>query len=230
MLLQPDNSELIYQSLMTQAGLLASAATIDATGDKHGRDKLIQQILGRSAELMRGAGSLGRDKNPITLGIVARAILENLILILWVVISEENAREQDDAGVAELARLARINLESGKAMIRDRDTGLDATAEFFASERFKNLPKRKNVVTRAEEAGVADLYNIFYRFLSMEMHGHEVGKGDGDDDAAEIIHMQGIGALGQAIGHAGVRWLLHRERTDNETLRILLGLQDLGPD
>lgn len=225
MSLQPNDLEVISQSLLTQAELLSSAAMIQATGKKSDRDSAVYQILRRTAELVRGAGSLGRDKNPVTLSIVARAILENLILLLWVEMSDKNARELNEAGTAELARVVRINLESGKAEICNRHTGQDATAELLASERFKNLPKRKSVANRAEEGGIVDLYNIFYRSLSMETHGHEVCAANGENgNVLAIMHMQGVGALGKAIGHAGVRWLLHRERTDNETLRTLLGL------
>lgn len=230
MSLQPDDLEFLSQSLLTQAELLSSAAVMQAPGERSNRDGAVCQILGRSSELVRGAGSLGRDRNSVTIGIVARAILENLILLLWVEISDDNAREHNDAGTAELARVARINLESGKAKIRNRHTGQDATTDFLASERFKNLPKRKSVANRAEEAGVADLYNIFYRFMSMETHGHDLGVANGEDgDAIAIMHMQGAGGLGKAIGHVGVRWLLHRERTDDETLRMLLGLPGSSP-
>ncbi|RYF09648.1 MAG: hypothetical protein EOO42_23660 [Flavobacteriales bacterium] len=37
-------------------------------------------------------------------------------------------------------------------------------------------------------------------------------------------HLQGIGAIGRAIGQAGVWWLLHRSWPDNEAIRDTLGL------
>jgi hypothetical protein len=186
--------------------------------------------LGRCAELTRGAGVLGRERNPVALSILARAVLEDLILILWVTISDTNATELKEAGIAELARMARINLETGKLKIMNRQTGEDATSEFLESERFKNLPKRKSVASRAEDAGVTDLYNIFYRFLSLDTHGHETGRDKSEDTTGQVVmQMQGIGALSKAVGHAGTRWLLHRERTDNETLRMLLGFDQKRP-
>lgn len=79
----------------------------------------------------------------------------------------------------------------------------------------------------AQEAGVEDLYEIFYRFMSMATHGHEIGR-DAKADAALTVEMQGVGALSIAIGHVGVRWLTRAELTDNETLRSLLGIGELG--
>ena len=224
-----NNAQPLAESLQTRANMMAAAAKMPATGAEQKRDVAVRRILGRSAELMRGAASLGRDRNPVTLGIVARVVLEDLIQLLWVEISDSNAEAFEQAAKVELTRVARINLESRRAKIRNRHTGEDVTAEFLKSDRFKNLPKRKSVADRAEEAGVTDLYNVFYRFLSMETHGHDLS-GSRDIDAAAVMHMQGIGALGKAVGHAGVRWLVHRERTDNETLRVLLGISEEGPN
>jgi hypothetical protein len=53
---------------------------------------------------------------------------------------------------------------------------------------------------------VEDLYNIFYRSLSIGGHCHSLRKGDGDFDLA-VMHMQGVGAIAVATGHSGVRWL-----------------------
>jgi hypothetical protein len=71
---------------------------------------------------------------------------------------------------------------------------------------------------------VEDLYNIFYRALSLEVHGHQMDSPEISNEELAVMHMQGIGALSRATGHSGVRWLIHRDRTDNETLRKILGL------
>jgi hypothetical protein len=107
----------------------------------------------------------------------------------------------------------------------NRETGEDATIEVLKSDQFKNLPKRQSIETRAREAGVEDLYTVFYRFMSLDTHGlghHE--KGD-KAESLTLIQLEGIGALATAPGHAGARWLLHKQRTDNESLRSVLGLR-----
>lgn len=186
-------------------------------------DAAIRGMLSRSAELLRGAASLGNEMNPTALEVIARALLENLIMILWVQVDAVHPDHLKDAAVAELARMARVNLKAGKARILNRVTGEDATAEFLASDRFKNLPRRMSVEDRAKQAGVEDLYNVFYRSLSMGGHGNSLEAGDASLELA-VMHMQGVGAIALATGHSGVRWLVYRERTDNETLRKLLGL------
>lgn len=219
----PDKANLVA-SLKKRAEFLAAAASMDVNGAAPtDMDAAVRGILSRSSELLRAAASLGSDGNPIALELMARALLENLITILWVLLDAAHPDHLEKAAVAELSRMARVNLKTEKARVMNRKTGEDATAEFLASDRFKTLPRRMSVEDRAKQAGVEDLYNIFYRSLSMGVHGQSLGSGDPSLELT-VMHMQGVGAIALATGHSGVRWLVHRERTDNETLRKLLGL------
>lgn len=212
------------EGLSGHAARLAFTATIEGTGNEFARDVQVRKILARSAELVRGASVLGKERNFTALGVLARTIVESLILLLWVEISEENALHQSNAGLAELKRVARVNLESGTLKIWNRETGEDATTEFLRSNTFKGRPKSRKIADLAKEAGVEHLYDAVYRFMSMSTHGHEIGTADQSSEALVITDLQAIGALSTAIGHAGLRWLMHRQRTDNETLRKILGI------
>jgi hypothetical protein len=224
------NSEAIVKdyadSLKKHAEIMLAASEIDASAPEDPRDKTIRQILRRASELVRASKTLALENNNVSICILARALLENLILILWIMLNNSHPKELEDAGINELTRMARINLENGKLVVKNKITGKDETKEFLNSEQFKKIPKRKNIATYAEEADVIDLYNTFYRFLSLETHGHEVQKNN-DNHTQSIEDMQCVGALALAVGHAGTKWLLHRQRTDNETLRKLLGLDSL---
>jgi len=218
-------NEDLAKSLSAHAERLAFTATLEGTGEPSVRDSQVRNILARSAEILRGAAALGRQSNAVALGVLARTVVESLILLLWVEVSDENALHQSNAGLAEFKRVARVNMERGTLKVKNSKTGEDATAEFLRSERFKDLPKSKKIVDQAKEAGVEHLYDVLYRFQSMSTHGHDIGNEGHDTEALVAIDMQAIGALSTAIGHAGLRWLLHRERTDNESLRIVLGIQ-----
>lgn len=209
-------------SLKRHAAIMFAASEIDATLPEDSRDKTTRQILMRASELVRASSTLSLENNHISTSILARALLENLILILWLMLNDSNPKELEDAGINELARTVRINLENGKMHIKNKLTGEDETKASLNSEKFKNIPKRKSIAAYAQEADVMDLYNIFYRFLSLETHGHEVQKNN-DNNIQSIENMQCVGALAMAIGHAGTKWLLHRQQTDNQTLRKLLG-------
>jgi len=151
-------------------------------------------------------------------------MVESLILILWVCVSEDNAIQQSHAGLAEFTRVARINLEQGHLKIHNRENGEDATAEFLKTDRFKNLTKQKKVIDQATEAGVEDLCQVFYRFMSLATDGHDMIGNDEDPEAGLIVDLQAIGAMCKGVGNVGENWLLGRVRTDNEALRQVLGI------
>lgn len=219
----PDQANLVA-SLKKHAKALAAAASMDVNGAAPtDMDAAVRELLSRSSELMHGVSSLGNDKNATALEVIARALLENLITMLWVQVDAAHPEHLKAAAVAELARMARVNLRAVNARIVNRETGEVVTAEFLESDRFKNLPRRMSVEDRAKQAGVEDLYNIFYRSLSMGVHGHSLAGSDSSHELT-VMHMRGVGAIALATGHSGVRWLVHRQRTDNETLRGLLGL------
>lgn len=215
----------LVQSLSEQVSTLIVASEIDAPEPADPRDDLVRQQLRRTSELARGAAALGADQNPSCLGILGRCLLEQLISSLWAIRSVENTEAHQMAAKAELAKAFKINLMRGNAKVKNKITGEDVTAEFLQTAQMKKIPKRKSVEEQAREADVLDLYTVFYRFMSLETHGHQNAPGE-SPAVAELceIYLQGIGAICRAIGQACVWWLLHRSWPDNESIRAVLGL------
>jgi len=222
--------EELLDSLHEQVALLLAASEVEASGQADLRDEIARQQLGRAADLVRGAATLGANHNAACLGILGRCLLEQLITILWAVRSVENAQLHQNSANAELAKVLRINLKAGKAKIKNRHTGADATEEFLKTDQMKSIPKRKSVEELAKEAEVSDLYTVFYRFMSLETHGHHDAPNDSFDSISLCeMHLQGIGSISRAIGQACVWWLLHRSWPDNESIRNVLGLNRANP-
>ncbi len=220
----PTLDELV-QSMREEASRLIEASKIDAASEPDPRDEVVRQQMRRAAELIRGAATLGSDLNPACLGIIARSLLEQLISSLWAVRSRENANAYLGTAKSELAKALKMNLMAGKAKVKNKHTREDASKEFLESAQMKNIPRQKNVEEQAKEAEVLDLYTVFYRFLSLETHGHQATP-EKEPAVASLCktHLQGIGAIGRAIGQAGVWWLLHRSWPNNESIRDVLGL------
>lgn len=215
----------LVESLKTQASLLIAASEMEAKGPNDLRDEFARRQLRRSAELVSGAAALGAVANSASLGVLSRSLLEQLIMVLWGIRSIDNAKSQSDAGTAELAKALKMNLKAGTAKVFDRRTGEEVTARYLEREQAKGSPRRKSVEEQAKEAGVLDLYTVFYRFLSLETHGHNESPKEKSEIAALCVtHLQGIGCISRAIGQAGVWWLMHRHWPDNESLREVLGL------
>lgn len=215
----------LVRAMREDAYRLIEASKIDAADPPDTRDEVVRQQMRRASEIIRGAAALGTDLNPACLGIIARSLLEQLITSLWAVRSLDNAHAYLGAAKSELAKALKMNLIAGKAKVKNRYTGEDASKEFLESAQMKNIRKRKNIEEQAKEAEVLDLYTVFYRFLSLETHGHQATPEDGSEVASLCqAHLQGIGAIGRAIGQAGVWWLLHRSCPNNEAIREALGL------
>lgn len=220
----PTLDELVH-SLHEQVAVLTAACEIEVTGQADLRDEIARQHLSRAAELLKGAAALGAIQNAACLGILGRCLLEQLITVLWAIRSLENAKTHQNAAKTELAKALKINLKAGKAKIKNMHSGEDATTEFLETEQMKNIPKRKSVEELAREADVSDLYTVFYRFMSLETHGHHGDlKNDLDANTLSEMHLQGIVAISRAIGQACLWWLLHRSWPDNESIRDVLGL------
>ena len=218
-------AEKVVRSLAATPNILLASAQLEVIGGPDPRDDLVRRALERSAEVVRACTDLGQSNNPTALGVLARAHLEALIQMLWVTLSSENAVELSQGRSNEVVRMARINMQSGKLRVVNKITGGDETKKFLSDDRMKIKSRRKSVEAYAEEAGVKDLYNVFYRFMSLDVHGHNTDAvPETSDWQLTAMHLQGIGGLTQALGHTGIRWLLHRQRPTNEELRALLGL------
>lgn len=225
MSIPPAETNELVESLKTQSTMLIASSKLEVVGQPDPRDEFARHQLRRAAELIRGAAALGSVENPACLGILSRSLLEQLITVLWGIRSVENAVSQIGAGPAELAKALRINLKAGTAKVFDRSTKEDVTASYLKSEQATQSRRRKSVEGQAKEADVLDLYTVFYRFLSLETHGHNESPTEkADITALCIVHLQGMGGISRAIGQACIWWLMHRHWPDNESLRQALGL------
>lgn len=192
----------LVESLRTHASLLIRSSEIEATGAPDPRDNFVRQELRRAAELVSGAAALGAIANPACLGILSRSLLEQLITVLWGIRSIENAESQSNAGTAQLAKAFKMNLEAGTAQVFDRSTGEEVTARYLEREQVKRSSP-PSIQQKAKEADVADLYTVFYRFLSLETHGHSESPREKSEIVdLSVIHLQGIGGISRAIGPA----------------------------
>ena len=229
MLVDPINKEgfalQLARSLGERATVLRASAELEGTGAADPRDLRTRRFLERGSEIVRACAALGQMNNPTAIAILARAHLESLIQLLWVTLSEQNAVDLTESTSEELIRMAKVNMRSGKLSITNEHTGKDETASLLSDERMKTTRPRRSIEACAQAAGVSDLYNVFYRFMSLETHGHKLDGSSGKSDwELTAMHLQSIGGLTQALGHVGVRWLVHRQRPNNEELRGLLGL------
>ena len=210
--------------LVTQAEMLRAASKFDArSSDQPSRDKYVRFTLTRTADLV-GACALFVEPTHIVAGeVLMRSMLEDLIKILWATISESNAENLCNASVDQLKSIMRANIEGGTARITDKQ-GKDHSARFLRSNRLAPSGKKKSVEAMARDAGAIGIYDMFYRFASIQTHGNAVGLTMPNTAGDVLVVLSGVGAVAKATGHTAIRWLLGRERPSNKDLVELLGV------
>lgn len=215
--------EKICANLRTHAAMLAQSAE-DKWSDKPSPvDKPVRSILLRGSEIIRGAADLGMSENPTALGILSRQLLELFISLHWVTSAPERAERYTEFSLNELDRLAQMAMKDGLLSVKSKADGVDVT-DTFLSERSR--PKKGvSIEQQARESGVFHMYQVFYRFMSLDTHGKsETVTETAERSELTLVHLQTVGAISQVLGHASILWLLHRQRPTNEKIRELLGL------
>jgi hypothetical protein len=216
--------ELLEKNLQQHSEAMSAICDIPPEGEVDIRDDVVKKIIIRISELTRGASTIGFSKNITVLAILARQILESLITLLWIISDKNNVQKYLDASKYEFQRIAKINMESGLLKVLTREGGRDETANFIKQRFTEKLSRAPSTEQQAKEAGVLDLYNIFYRFMSLDVHGKtETIIDENEKESDTIIRLQGVGALSMASGHSATLWILHREKMSNEALRKLMG-------
>lgn len=211
-------------SLATQAEMLRAASKFDArSSDQPIRDKYVRFTLTRTADLVRACALFVEPTHIVAGEVLMRSMLEDLIKILWATISEENAKKLCSSSIDQLKSIMRANIEGGTARITDKQ-GKDHSARFLKGDTLAPSGKKKSVETMARDAGIVGIYNMFYRFASIQTHGNTVGLTMPNTAADVLIVLSGAGAVAKATGHTAIRWLLGRERPSNKDLVELLGV------
>jgi DNA-binding phage protein len=95
----------------------------------------------------------------------------------WASLSEENSTEYSQVALSEMAKMIRHNLKNKRARLREISSGRDVTAEFLP-ELERRVAKKKTIEQIAKESGLSKVYDIVYRYDSLEVHGNTFGLSD----------------------------------------------------
>lgn len=216
------NLDTIANDLIMRSSAMAAGAAMDAKDALHPEiDNFVRQSLKAGSELMRSCASLAHGANELAVNVLARSIIEASLKTHWATLSSENAKYLLALSTEQMKAIFAANAKAGIAKIVDKE-GNDFTADFLSSGGATRGQKQISIEAMARQAGLVDLYNVFYRFQSLHTHGNNIS-GAGTQTSALTLNC--VGAFSVLLGHQGVRWLVHRSRPDNEEIRSLLGLK-----
>lgn len=214
--------DLIAKDLAQRAAAMAAGAEISARDNDHPEtDAAVRQFLHTGSQLMTSCSTLAHGPHELSVNILLRSLIEIAIKAHWSTISADNAQSLLGATKEQLKTLFRVNAKNGLGRILDA-SGNDHTEAFLSSGRADKGARLPSMDTMAEQCGLRDLYNIFYRFQSLHTHGNDVRE---DSSSTQASTLSAVGAFSNLLGHAGIRWLVHRSRPDNEEIRAVLGLE-----
>lgn len=215
----------ICENLKIHSQALKQSSTEVFSEERSEVDKPVRSVLLRAAEIIRGGADLGYTKNPTALGIITRQLVELFISLQWIISAPERAEKYSTFALSELERVAKIVMREGLLSVKTHEGGADLTEEFLTKREKAN--KGISIEQQAREAGLSHIYQVFYRFMSLDTHGKTETIVDPEESLeATIVQLQTIGAISQAFGHVAILWLMHRQKTDNEKIRELLGLNE----
>ena len=215
------NVELIAKDLKLRSEAMGAGSVILTRDDLHPEiDQIIRNSLQTGSELMASCAALSTGRHELAINILIRSLIELGLKAHWATLSADNAKHLLSSSKEQVKTIFRANAKTGIARIVDRD-GNDFTAEFLASGRASREQNQVSVETMAQQCGLHDIYNVFYRFQSLHAHGNTISERSIETRAVTLCC---VGAFSMFLGHVGVRWLTGRTRPDNEEIRELLGL------
>jgi hypothetical protein len=215
----------ICESLKTHSQMLKQSSTEVFSEERSEIDNVVRSVLLRGAEILRGSADLGYTKNPTALGIITRQLVELLISLQWIISAPERAEKYSAFALSELERVSKIIMKDGLLSVESHKDGADLTEEFLANQEKSN--KGISIEQQARESDLSHIYQVLYRFMSLDTHGKTETIVDPRESLeVTIVQLQAIGAISKAFGHVAILWLMHRKKTDNEKIRELLGLNE----
>jgi hypothetical protein len=189
---------LLAADLSSRSEAMAAGSRLAAPDNAHPlRDSVVRRMLKTGSELMTSCAALARGPHEQAVNILVRSILEMGMKTHWATMSEDNAGYLAALGKEQLKTIFNANASRGIARIVDAE-GRDVTQELTDSGRFKKAQDKISIETMASQSGLADIYNVFYRFLSMHSHANDVAASSSETDP---ITLNGVGAFSTLLGH-----------------------------
>nr|HEV7952810.1 DUF5677 domain-containing protein [Candidatus Acidoferrales bacterium] len=136
------------------------------------RERVLLYFINRAVQIGEAAFYIPKLRTPLAL--FARTLCEDLFLLFWASQSEAKALEFEKRATSASLTVLRKNLEQNRARIRHRETGEDVTQQFLPE--IKDLiSESPQIRTLAFESGLGKVYDILYRFNSLDVHGNTFG-------------------------------------------------------
>ncbi len=199
-------------------------------------DKTSQFFLYRLVIAVENASAcalLAKNGFIVPLVTIERSIFESLISTYWASLSPKNVTIILDAESQELCRIMRKNLKNGRAQIRNKNTGAIETDRILDMPEVVGAKRPPKMDKMAGEAGIKNIYDMFYGMLSMWSHANAtmmIGKEllaskRNESEPTIYASMCFVHACLKAIHLIVVNFIREKRPTKREEIEIMLNVK-----
>lgn len=186
-----------------------------------GQGQILGHFLCRALQMSEASDLVYRANLGTPLAALVRILCEDLFLCSWVSLSAKDAAEYSSGVISAWQTLVRIKTENGRSTLRHTLTHEDRTGELL--RRLKGVSTHGvRVEQLAKRLGLSKVYDLLYRFFSMEVHGKVFGLPSQSEAEGLSAAISAVVVLVKTIGViADNRVLRNQATTPGEIIRLL---------
>jgi hypothetical protein len=187
---------------------------------------ILVHFLNRTLQMSEASGLLAGTRLGTPLVALMRVICEDLFLCFWAAQSEKNAEEYEHSISSELLRLVRVMLVNERGMVRHTATHEDVTASIL--KQLKDVKTdRIKIEQLAMKLGLSRLYDMLYRYPSLEAHGKAFGLPSPSQEEGIFAMLSSVVVLVNAIRLVSDNAVLENRPTTAIELLTFIGIEDI---
>jgi hypothetical protein len=156
------------------------------------RDRVFSYFIKRSAEI--GEACFRFADLEIPLCCLMRVLCEDFIKFYWITLSDDNLARYLEVVRSESARMLRSSIKNRRIEVRESSTGTDVTAESIP-RLSKEITNGLNLADISDECGLGRVYDMYYRYFSLEVHGNSYTFQAGNDERTIAAVVSGVNAF-----------------------------------
>jgi Family of unknown function (DUF5677) len=192
------------------------------------RDIILIPMLSRALELSESNSLLVRSGFAESANMILRGLLENLIQVQWISLSEENAEKFERAMENDILINIKSMLKNNHAEVRNTETGEVVTEKFLENEKLKKFEEIIKFGNLSRETGLEKLYAMLYGSISSRAHG--IWTPALADENAEkrqeylLVLTSATSSLAGCINNIVLQWTTFQNNLSVEQIHKLLGI------
>jgi Family of unknown function (DUF5677) len=156
------------------------------------RDKALRYFVQRACQIGEACFRISDLQMPLFA--LARILCEDFIRMYWATLSEQNAAEYSKAALSEMAKMLKLNLKNNRARVRHISTGKDVTDTFLPNID-NRIIETKSIKQMAEDSGLSKVYDVVFRFNSLEVHGNTLGLTEPQPMDGVVVALSAVNAF-----------------------------------